>query len=138
MNMFRSRLHSLTFKRVIFLGNRFTDLIARNGFHDLDTETFDIAATSDQHPSASGFHDCFSLSLQPFTQSLSVTNPAYTAKADVIDRSALLIQKKFHAFNIGWRIRLTGCKPLICTSTNSTANHPAERRSPCKLNCPIT
>jgi hypothetical protein len=53
-----------------FFRHRFTDPIARNGIHDLDTETFDIAATSDQHPSASGFHDCFSLSLQPLTQSL--------------------------------------------------------------------
>ena len=38
-NMFRSRFHYLTFKSVIFLGNRFTDLIARNGIHYLDTET---------------------------------------------------------------------------------------------------
>ena len=30
------------------------------------------------------------------------------AKADIIDSSAVLIQKKLFAFNIGWGIRLTG------------------------------
>ena len=38
-NILRSNLHYLTLKSVIILRNWFTDLTARNGVHDLDTDS---------------------------------------------------------------------------------------------------
>jgi hypothetical protein len=38
-NIFRSKLHYLTLKSVISLNNWVTEIIARNGVRDLDSET---------------------------------------------------------------------------------------------------